>query len=495
MTDFDQALETILHKLIDPIRIELSHVSNCVEVIEEIKTAVIKLQADVSTLREKTCELSDSARYKPIEFRCRTCNEAIKGGPNLQSNGCMHSTNDNRPGCGSQSTSGHREDGDYNHPLDDCSERHDRRHSEEFGLDQCNPLQQFQHPPERFGRRFDDHNFARRARLRALRKRYEQETEGVVSLKSLLRKLGRCQMGSLARDFAKTALGIRERNTALGIEGSRLIEPTSPFNASFEIVSAMMLVYSAFMVPVQLTFWNVDDPCWVYPTLYFDMFLDIFFLVETFYSLFVGILDSKGNYEDGFARVLAVNLSTPGRFWFNLCTSAPVSWLDWHVFQLCGRDGGGSSFGFNAGLLRVAKPLRLIKLARLLKSSKAYVMILDALDINPILPRLFKIFCFLAVSMHICSCLFWVVKKASPELLPSWLADRGLEEQNKAGCYLVCIYCISTVFTTVGFGDIFAVNGSPLLPIAGSDLLFERSDKLAAEIMHWLHLAAATKCH
>ena len=525
MSEFEISLESVHKNILSTIKSEVSKLAKGMEAIEDMRTSIVQLGDDVRCI-------------KTIIQTLLTTTETENGFPKvvnskvtlLKSRAGFDATNDilETPKIKSNGNSNGKIISHDKNSLDhsNYSEK-DTIHLEKNGdlmkealrlpqdfESQCghkSALQMLSAQAINSSRRSaeqiaDDHSSLRRARLAALRRRFEQETEGIVSVSSLFRKLGKCELRSLGRDFARSVFGIRPRNTALGIEGSRLIEPTSPFHAAFEILSACMLVYSAFIVPIQLTFWNVDDPCWAYPTLYFDMFVDVFFLFESFYSLFVGVLDSKGNYEDSFPRVLVINLTAPDRFWFNLCTSTPVSWLDWYVIQLCSRDGGGSPFGFNAALLRIAKPLRLIKLVRLLRSarparfhclpadginappatciaghlrfssrsviepeyfllrrsSKTYVMMLDALDINPILPRIFKIFCVLAISMHICSCIFWVVKMSSPaDAVEEWLADRSLELSDKAGCYLVCIYCISTVFTTVGFGDIYATNGTP----------------------------------
>ena len=45
------------------------------------------------------------------------------------------------------------------------------------------------------------------------------------------------------------------------------------------LMNAMMLFYSAAIVPVQLSFWEQQDICYVPPTIYFDVFVDSFFLV------------------------------------------------------------------------------------------------------------------------------------------------------------------------------------------------------------------------
>jgi hypothetical protein len=41
-----------------------------------------------------------------------------------------------------------------------------------------------------------------------------------------------------------------------------------------------MLMYCLITVPLQLSFWNFDQPCYVAPTLSFDMVTDVFFLAS-----------------------------------------------------------------------------------------------------------------------------------------------------------------------------------------------------------------------
>ena len=44
-------------------------------------------------------------------------------------------------------------------------------------------------------------------------------------------------------------------------------------------MSAFLLLYTSVIVPVQICLWNYDDPCNNFPTLFFDVFVDCFFLV------------------------------------------------------------------------------------------------------------------------------------------------------------------------------------------------------------------------
>ncbi len=301
---------------------------------------------------------------------------------------------------------------------------------------------------------------ARKIRLKFMRQRIEDVADS-SSMNEISHKLRHCDIRGLKRDFFHHILGIRERNLVRGIQGSKLIDPFSPFHSSVELFLAVLLVYCAFVVPVQLSFWNSDDPCTTYPTLPFDMFVDFCFMVEVVYDFFVGVTDSAGNYVDSLPSVAWMQMSNPWLFGFNVFTSVPVSWIDYHIAQLCDETGGGANFqsSQNVGLLRAAKPLRLIKLVRLLKASKAYWVLVDYLDVNPAYPRVLKIVCMLSMSMHWCCCILWRLKvETDRELLGRWLADRQLVEADTSGCYILCIYFVCTVFTTVGFGDIYALN-------------------------------------
>jgi hypothetical protein len=43
--------------------------------------------------------------------------------------------------------------------------------------------------------------------------------------------------------------------------------------------SAALLLYTAVIVPVQICLWTYDDPCNTFPTLFFDVIVDTFFMV------------------------------------------------------------------------------------------------------------------------------------------------------------------------------------------------------------------------
>jgi hypothetical protein len=53
--------------------------------------------------------------------------------------------------------------------------------------------------------------------------------------------------------------------------------------------SGILLFYTAIVVPVQIFLWDYSDSCNMFPTLYFDILVDLFFMVSFFhhYSLWI----------------------------------------------------------------------------------------------------------------------------------------------------------------------------------------------------------------
>ena len=46
-------------------------------------------------------------------------------------------------------------------------------------------------------------------------------------------------------------------------------------------MSAVLLFYTAIIAPIQICFWSYDDACNKFPTLYFDVYVDAFFVVRS----------------------------------------------------------------------------------------------------------------------------------------------------------------------------------------------------------------------
>jgi hypothetical protein len=127
-------------------------------------------------------------------------------------------------------------------------------------------------------------------------------------------------------------------------------------------ISGILLLYSAVVVPFQICVWDYSDPCNMFPTLYFDIYVDMFFLVrkrallstfiypfqirlqetvgrnvlnvldfgqfEVFCQFFIGYVDPDGKYVDDLSVVAKKYFSNPSSFGFDFATSLPWSFVD-----------------------------------------------------------------------------------------------------------------------------------------------------------------------
>jgi len=215
--------------------------------------------------------------------------------------------------------------------------------------------------------------------------------------------------------LSERLFGIGEPDKRRGFQGSRVIHPASPFFSGLVILSGLLLIYTAAVVPVQLFMWNYDKPCNKFPTLSFDVFVDSFFLVEVFLQFFIGIFREDGSYEDSARAIILHNLSSPFRFWFDALTSIPFSFLDLKVFMECNVVGGADDVSPDTKFIRAMKILRIIRIVRILKilnfinKFEDYAMII----FGPGLFRIVRLFAVVVLTIHFFACLFWRVKVCS----------------------------------------------------------------------------------
>mmetsp|Transcript_37941 Transcript_37941/g.100971 ORF Transcript_37941/g.100971 Transcript_37941/m.100971 type:complete len:431 (+) Transcript_37941:34-1326(+) len=184
-------------------------------------------------------------------------------------------------------------------------------------------------------------------------------------------------------------LGIRPANVRLGLEGSRIIHPSSPFMIGYILLSGLVLLYTAAVVPVQQFMWSNDDPCIKFPTLEFDVAVDFFFISEVIVQFFVGYYNDDGKYVDLLHLVAFNYLSSPLRFWFDAVTSIPFSFIDYRAYRDCVR---GITHGQQADTktIRLVKILRFVRLARVMRFFKFLNKFHDLIVIY-VGPAIFKV--------------------------------------------------------------------------------------------------------
>jgi len=250
---------------------------------------------------------------------------------------------------------------------------------------------------------------------------------------------------------------------------SKLIYPYSLFALVWLWLTCMFLLYTAVVTPATISFHWLDAECDSVPTLYFDCVLDAFFLCDIFYSFSLGVI-FRGKYYDD--RMWVAKHYIMGSFAFDILTSIPVSFVELTVANACA-GGNNPAAGIDSSQLRfirAMKPLKWFKLARIFKlqqASNVMSMVCDFFGFEPRHQRLSLLGLRVLGLIHLGGCIVWLVKvlTTSEASVDSFLNDFADHEgefvdlstlSGKLSAYCVCTYFVTTIFSTVGFGDISA---------------------------------------
>ncbi len=147
------------------------------------------------------------------------------------------------------------------------------------------------------------------------------------------------------------------------------------------------------------------------PTLCFDVVLDICFLLDILVQ-FNSAVRVAGEYIDDRKKVAWVYLK--GGFWFDALTSFPVSFFELAGEMACAKDTSPHVDSGQLKFIRAIKPLRWLKIARILKLCKASGKLnaaMDALSITPQFISTSRTYLLLALTLHLLAC-FWFLWKA-----------------------------------------------------------------------------------
>lgn len=215
------------------------------------------------------------------------------------------------------------------------------------------------------------------------------------------------------------------------------------------------LLYTAIATPAVIAFHWLDDVCSVVPTLYFDLALDVFFLLDIIMSFCMGVIYQAHYYDD--PKWVANNYLC-GSFLFDLCTSIPVSFVELSVKVACeaaAKDGDANSGIDDLSLrfIRAMKPLRYVKLARIMKLNKIGNLITTASDycgLEPRHQRLMMLGMRIVGLIHMGGCAVWLVKILSVEsedVVHEFLESHGSPPldtvDGKLAAYSLCTYFVS----------------------------------------------------
>jgi len=259
--------------------------------------------------------------------------------------------------------------------------------------------------------------------------------------------------------------------------GSRFtLHEKNPVRLLWTVVVVCLLVYVASAFLYRFTFCTFhigpngiepigeNDPVWKG----IDLAVDVLFWLDLFIAFFMTYKDSRGREVDSLCSIAKKYLSF--YFWINLLACLPEQSFAAIFEAQAAEDPAETSQGVDfrvarvyrlqriSRLARLARVTRLFKLAQIMSTSHLWKRFQALRGV-----RVVNFIAGLVWALHLLACGWYLCAALHDDVTQTWVARRSVNvdgtsllEAAPFEQWLVAMYFVLTVFTTVGFGDISA---------------------------------------
>uniref|UniRef100_A0A2P2JG54 Potassium channel n=1 Tax=Rhizophora mucronata TaxID=61149 RepID=A0A2P2JG54_RHIMU len=229
--------------------------------------------------------------------------------------------------------------------------------------------------------------------------------------------------------------------------GSRkwMISPMDSRYRSWETLMVLLVLYSAWVSPFEVAFWSSTTR---FPGLYFaDNVVDLFFAINIVLTFFVAYIDPRTQLLVVDRKSVATRyLST----WFLMDVASTIPFRAMGEL-LTGKQKMDLSYSI----------LDLLRLWRIRRVMQFFTRLEKDIRFSYFWVRCSRLICVTLFSVHCAGCLYYLLADRYPHHGKTWISilfPDNFRDISLWVRYISAMYWSITTMTTVGYGDLHAVN-------------------------------------
>ncbi|KAL0872737.1 hypothetical protein Bca101_022442 [Brassica carinata] len=211
----------------------------------------------------------------------------------------------------------------------------------------------------------------------------------------------------------------------------------------WELYLVILVGYSAWASLFELAFEKAADGA--FPTI--DLVVDFFFAVDIVLTFFVAYLDTSTYLIVDDYNLIARRYLKSLAFVMDVVSTLPIQFI---YKIVTGNSGRGQAFGF-LNLLRLWRLRRVAELFKRLEKDTLF---------NYFVIRVIKLLCVTLFWVHIGGCILFWIAYHYPSPIDTWIGSQVEDFKDRSIWlgYTYSMYWSIVTLTTVGYGDLHAVN-------------------------------------